>query len=59
MTIKELCNSFDFCDKDCPFNPVCSYNDAYISCSDEYDKILSKAIIETAKILQESSKSDN
>lgn len=56
MTIKELCCKYPICDN-CPFNRLCSdalgdFND------DANNEAITKAIIETARILQEDKNND-
>lgn len=59
MTIKELCNEYQYC-FDCPFNEVCPYGDFWdipLKEVSDVDNIkITGAIIETAKLLQEDNK---
>ncbi len=56
MTIRDLCHKFPICDS-CPFNRVCS--DALGNFSDDRNnEEVTKAIIETAKMLQEVNNDD-
>lgn len=60
MTIKELCDKYQHC-TDCPLNTVCCINDMIyklITANEEFNKDVTKAIIETAKILQEEKNND-
>lgn len=53
MTIKELCKKYDDCDI-CPFKDICDINDNIwyaMFNRDKFNNDITRAIIETAKIL--------